>query len=529
MKQSAIHIKTLKESPFEGKMESQHLMFRAGMIKKNGTGDYSLMPYGVALFHEVRKTLDRLLEPLTFQRLETLEYSEKELLNQLRSDIVSYKDLPLMVQTDSLLKRRKHSVKHGLIKSRTAPIKGFQLIVPNEEDYKTLDKSLWNQLYKLHESLGLPFQKVHLFSSDIEGAGYGTWLKSPYGDTQFFNCRSCAYCSDELGAKWQKSEALSKGKTPIEEILTPDIKTIMDLEVFLKIKASELMKTLLLQVTLKGKLLTIAVVIRGDRELNISKVAKYLRVQAKDIKMVTDIDCVEAAGTIVGFIGPIGLNDVMLLVDEELTKGQEMVAGANKKDYHLKYVVYGRDFESKHVDDFSTVKEGDNCPVCGQPLYAETGYSIISMVAYKNKLSQRMDIKYRNDQMKDEWPFIITGYVDLYRLLIGYLDNHYDEGGFILNRHVSPFDVHIVIPNTKKETQCLVADQIAFELESKGKRVLLDDRKGSAGAKFKDSDLLGIPVRITSGKRAEEGIVELKYRNEQEKYELTIKEVLEVF
>lgn len=529
MKQSAIHIKTLKESPFEGKMESQHLMFRAGMMKKNGVGDYCLMPYGVAIFDELKKKVDRLFTHIGYQKISTLEYNERELLTQLRSDIVSYKDLPLFVQSDSLLRRKNHSVKHGLLKSRTAPIKSLQFLTTTKEDHDQASKEVWDQVFEFHQALGLPHQVTDLYVEEQEGQGIGTWLASDYGDTAYYNCKSCAYCSDEKGAKWRLTDKESLDHKAIEEVLTPDVKTIADLEVFLSIGAESLMKTLLLQCDMKGKPLTIAVVIRGDRELNLSKVAKFLGKKSSDLELVTDLSLVEAAGTIVGFAGPIGLKDVMLLVDEELTKGQAMVTGANKKDYHLKNVVYGRDFESKHLGDFSTVKEGDLCPVCGQTLQKEIGYTLIEFKNYEDRLSKKMDIKFKNDQMKDQLPFITTGTIDLYRLITAYLDYHKDEGGFVLKEDLSPFDVHIVIPNIKKEEQCVVADQLAFELEGKGKRVLLDDRKGGAGGKFKDSDLLGIPVRITAGKFAGEGIVEIKYRSESEKTELTIKEVLDRF
>ena len=145
MKQSEIHIKTLKESPFEGKMESQHLMFRAGMMKKNGAGDYTLMPYGVALYNVLKEKVDQLFKHMAYQELHSLSYDEREVLGQIRGDVVSYKDLPLLFQIDSMVKHHKHSVKHGLLKSRVTPIKGLQLLWPNKETFDCEIKNLWNQ------------------------------------------------------------------------------------------------------------------------------------------------------------------------------------------------------------------------------------------------------------------------------------------------------------------------------------------------------------------------------------------------
>jgi prolyl-tRNA synthetase len=529
MKQSEIHIKTLKESPFEGKMESQHLMFRAGMMKKNGAGDYTLMPYGVALYNVLKEKVDQLFGHMAYQELHSLSYDEREVLGQIRGDVVSYKDLPLLFQIDSMAKRHKHSVKHGLLKSRVTPIKGLQLLWPDQETFDCELKNLWNQMIELHQELDIPFHMTRLFDEAGAMVKSGTWLPTPHGDETFYKCQSCAYCSDEIGATWQFEEVAETQVPAFEEILTPDVKTIADLETFLSIRAEDLMKTLLLECQIKGKPLTLAVVVRGDRDLNVSKVARYMGISTDAIEMVTDLEVVEAAGTVVGFAGPIGIKDVMLLVDEEVAQGQAMVTGANRRDYHLKNVVYGRDFQTKHLGDFSTVKEGDLCPVCGEPLVAEVGYTITTIKNYNDDLSKHMDIKFKNDQMKEERPFIALGQIDLYRLMVAYLDYHFDDGGFSLKETLTPYDVHVVIPNIKKEDQCVVADQILFELESKGKRVLLDNRKGSAGAKFKDSDLLGIPVRITAGKLAADGVVELKYRNCDEKIELTIKEVLEKF
>lgn len=527
MKQSTLHIKTLKESPFEGKMPSQHLMFRSGMMKKNGAGDYSLMPYGVSLYEKLKLKVDEVFNNIEYQKMGMLEYNQMELLSQLRSDIVSYKDLPLFVQSDGIIKRKQHSVKHGLLGSRLMPVKGIQVIMPTHDTYENALKTIWQEFYELHNYLEIPFKQTELFSERKDSNKSGTWLDSPYGDQMFYKCRSCAYCSDAIGTTWTYDKCDSEESDAIEEILTPEIKTISELEVFLSITAERLMKTLLLQCHIKGKALTLAVVIRGDRELNLNKVARYMNLSVEDIELATDPQVVEDAGTIVGFAGPIGLQDVMLLVDEEVTFGQAMVTGANKRDYHLKNVVYGRDFTSKHVASFSMAKESDKCPICGQALHEEVGYVVSTMEAYGDHLSKAMDIKFKNDQMKEERPFIAMGQLDMYKLLIGYLDQHHDDNGFMLSESLSPYDVHILIPNIKKEEQRVVADQIAFELESNGKRVLLDDRKGSAGGKFKDSDLLGIPVRVTTGKLAADGIVELKYRNQEEKIELSIKEVLD--
>lgn len=526
MKQSNIHIKTLRQSPFEGEMQTQHLMFRAGMLKKNGIGDYTLMPYGYALYKIIENKLTSLLSHSAFQEVSTLNYDAKELLTQLRSDIVSYKDLPLYIQSNGLKRRHNYSVKLGLIKSKSTPIKGFQLISHSDIDFQEKKSALWRELFEFGQELNISFEKSLLISSNTETSKEGYWVPSEYGDEVFYQCDTCDYCSDQHNASWMIGKVLATTDETPEEIHTPNIKTIADLERFMSINAKTLLKTLLVQVPLHGKLKTVAIVLSGNRELNIKKVARFFSVLPHEINLVNDLDVLNAAGTTVGFAGPIGLKNVIILADEEVTKGQAMVTGANRVDYHLKNVVYGRDYKAHHVGNFSYILSGDICCKCGGNITAREGYVVVELTSYKKVLSENMDIKYKDNQMKEQRPIVELGSIDMYRLLTTYLDHNKDDDGFVLKKDASVFDVHVLVPNIRKEEQMQLAKQLSKKLEIKEFKVLIDDRKGSTGSKFKDSDLLGIPVRITTGKLAGDGIVELKYRNSKERLELSVEEAL---
>ncbi len=527
MKQSKMHIKTLKESPFEGQMPSQNLMFRAGMIKKNGAGEYILMPYGHMLYESLKSRIELVFDDLNYQKLNMPTYNELEILKYLRSDIVSYKDLPLRFVGDSVVSRADYSVKHGLIKPKHSLVKAINVVSDNKDAINENITELWNESKKLHVEFGIPFNKAELLSESGEVKINATYIESEYGDTTFYRCTGCEYCSDEVGCDFAISESMDDENTSsYTEIHTPDIKTIADLEKFMNIDAKQLMKTMLLECVIADKKVILAVVIRGDRALNINKVARYLNIKSECIQLVNDIEIVEMAGTVVGFAGPVGIKNVMLLVDREVSIGKPMVAGANKRDYHIKDVVYGRDFSTDYVGDFSTVVEGDLCPKCSAPLEKFIGYTLMTLKENGQKLSEDVDIKYRNDEMKDERPYIVNGYIDLYKMMVAYLDYHCEESGFVLTRGICPFDVHVIVPNIKKEEQIQLADEVVKNLKAKGLKVLLDDRKGGAGGKFKDSDLLGIPVRITTGKMASERIVELKYRDEEDKHEMLVDDVV---
>lgn len=234
----------------------------------------------------------------------------------------------------------------------------------------------------------------------------------------------------------------------------------------------------------------------------------------------------EATGCVGGFTGPIGLHDCKIVVDSELTGLKNLCAGANKEDYHVKNVNYDRDYKGDIVADLKLLKEGDPCPICGEPVKHARGIEVGQVFKLGTKYSEAMKATYKDENQKDQ--LIVMGCygIGVTRTLAAIVEQNHDENGIIWPMSVAPYHVIITLVKPGDEQQQALADKIYNELAKAGIEVLLDDRDERPGVKFKDADLLGIPVRITVGKRASEGIVEYKLRREIEKEEKTAEDAV---
>lgn len=231
-------------------------------------------------------------------------------------------------------------------------------------------------------------------------------------------------------------------------------------------------------------------------------------------------------GCVGGFTGPVGLHDCKIVVDSELVGLKNLCAGANKENHHVKNVNYGRDYEGDIVTDLKLLKEGDACPICGAPVKHARGIEVGQVFKLGTKYSEAMKAMYKDENQKDQ-PIVMGCYgIGVTRTLSAVVEQHHDENGIIWPMSVAPYHVIVTLVKPEDEEQAQVAEKIYEELNRAGVEVLLDDRKERPGVKFKDTDLLGIPVRITVGKRASEGVVEYKLRRDAEKSEKTVEEAI---
>ena len=224
----------------------------------------------------------------------------------------------------------------------------------------------------------------------------------------------------------------------------------------------------------------------------------------------------DVTGSEVGFAGPIGINSDILLIDEEIANGKNLITGANKTGYHFKNANFGRDFEGT-VGDFRTVREGDKCPKCGAPLKIRRGIEIGHIFKAGQKFSENMNAMYRSEEETDEYIQLGCYEIGTERLTATIIEQNFDADGIVWPLSVAPFEVEIIPVNLKNEDVVNTAERIYKELKLMGVDVLIDDRDARPGTKFKDSDLIGIPVRITVGRDLKEGLVEMKFRNSEER------------
>jgi prolyl-tRNA synthetase len=344
---------------------------------------------------------------------------------------------------------------------------------------------------------------------------------SEVGEGRIAYCKACDYAATDEKADVVINIEDDEKLLDIEKIYTPEIKTIEDLTNFLKIDKRKFGKAIILKAA--GK--PIIVLIPGDRELNETKLINYLKIAEHELEMADEDTIKKITMADKGFTGPIGLKDARLIVDKRITKIRNIVVGANETDYHLKNVNYGRDFQAEVVDDLLLVEEGDTCPNCGSKLYIDRGIEVGNIFQLGTKYSKSLNATFLDENGKER-EFVMGSYgVGVSRSVAAIVEQYHDEKGIIWPFVVAPYHVIITVVNTKKEEQIALGERLYNELKNKGIEVLLDDRNESAGVKFNDRDLIGIPARITVGKLASDGIVEFSLRKSSEKEELKAEDV----
>jgi len=270
-------------------------------------------------------------------------------------------------------------------------------------------------------------------------------------------------------------------------------------------------------------------IIPGDRELNETKLNNYLGVAEHDIELADEEMIKDITGANVGFTGPVGLKkEVKIIVDSSIVNMKNLVVGGNETDYHIKNVNFNRDFKGEIADDLLQVREGDKCPKCNGHLQMERGIEVGNIFQLGTKYSQGIGSKFLDENGKEQL-FQMGSYgIGVSRSVAAIIEQYHDEKGIVWPLNVAPYHVIITVINIKNEEQMNLAEEIYRDLLNVGAEVLLDDRNERAGIKFNDRDLIGIPIRVTVGKMAGEGIVEYSMRNVEEKEELSGKKVIEL-
>jgi prolyl-tRNA synthetase len=270
----------------------------------------------------------------------------------------------------------------------------------------------------------------------------------------------------------------------------------------------------------------VAAFIRGDRALNMTKLMNALGVAEHMIEFADEAAMGPVTGSVAGFTGPTGLHDCRIVADTELTVLKNLCAGACREDYHIKNVNYGRDYTADIVTDLKLVGEGDPCPVCGKPLAQARGIEVGQVFKLGTKYSESMGATYKDENMEDQ--LIVMGCygIGVTRTMAAVVEQYHDDKGIIWPMAVAPF--HAIVTLVKADDPAAVdaAEKIYAELTANGVETVLDDRDERAGVKFNDADIFGIPIRITVGKKAADGIVEYKLRREKESEDLSIEEAI---
>ncbi len=554
---SKMLITTLKEAPNEAVIDSHILLLRAGMIRKLVAGVYNYMPLGLRTLHKIeaiiREEMDNAggLEILSsaLQPKELWEESgrwfkygpelmrlkdrhdrefclgpthEEIFTDLIRNVVKSSKNLPINVYQIQTKYRDELRPRFGLMRGREFIMKDAYSF---DKDVMGLDQSyqiMYETYSKIFSRFNLRYKAVLADTGAIGGTGSHQFMAlSEVGESNILYCDHCSYAADEEKAAAVCTLTDDSQMLEVEEVYTPKQHTIEEVSTFLGVDASKTVKCVLYKDNQNNQL--VAAFVRGDREVNEIKLVNALGIAEAFLGFASDDD-IKSLNTYYGFIGPVGLN-CKVIIDKEVAIMKNIICGANKPNYHLKNVNFGRDFTGEVIDLRKAVS-GDLCPVCGKPMNIERGIEVGQIFKLGTKYSDAMNCTY-TDEKGANVPMVMGCYgIGVTRTMSSIIEQHHDEFGIKWPLNVAPYHVVVVPVKYADEAQKALADKIYEELKKARVEVILDDRNAGFGFKAKDWELIGIPYQIVVGREAANGIVEFKVRETNEKTSISSEEAI---
>lgn len=559
MRYSKTFIPTTKETPADAEVVSHQLMLRAGMIRKITSGIYTYLPAGLRAIRKVeriiREEMDRsgaieLLMPAVqpaelwqesgrwdFYGRELLRFKDRhdrdaclgptheEVITDLvRREIRSYRQMPLNFYQIQTKFRDEIRPRFGIMRGREFIMKDAYSFDADEEGASRSYEIMHETYNRIFRRCGLTYRAVEADTGSIGGSfSHEFMVLADSGEDEIVSCLDCEYAANLEKAEIRSEPAVSpvtEEPAPVEEVYTPGIRTIEAVTSFLSVPADRLIKTLIFRAGDE----VVAGLVRGDHELNEVKLKALLgadQVELADPELVEDV-----TGAPMGFAGPIGLN-LRMIADHAVAGIRNAVAGGNRVDTHLRNVNPVRDFEADLYADLRVVMPGDPCPRCGGGLRFSRGIEVGHIFKLGTKYSRAMGATCLDENGR-EIPIVMGCYgIGVGRTVAAAIEQNHDDDGIIFPIPIAPFEV-LILPLQMNEPAVVTAAEALYRtLLDQGTDVLLDDRDLRAGAKFKDADLLGIPVRITIGSRSlENGQVEVRLRADAEKEFVPVDEAL---
>ena len=561
-------IPTLKEDPQDAEVISHKLMIRAALVRKLFSGAYSYLPLGFKVLQKVSNIIREEMNSRGAQevllpamhppelwkktgRYELLgavlikfkDRHNKELVlgpthEEIITDLVannikSYKDLPLILYQIQTKFRDEPRPRYGVMRTSEFIMKDAYSFDRDVESMEASYKKMYDAYCRIFERCGLPYIPVEADPGMMGGnISHEFMVPSEAGEDVIAVCRKCKYAaSTQIAACVTKDErrlpagkagtTKHESKLPIAEVETPDMKTIEKVSEFLKVEPVKLVKTLLYKADDK----VVALLLRGDFEANETKVKNYLK---SSLLELADENAVEAiTGAPAGYSGPVSLNKVRIVADNSVKDMVNFVTGANKKDAHLINVNIGRDFEVKEFADLRIITEVDLCPYCGKEIDIKRAIEVGHTFKLGTKYSEILGAKVLEQDGKTI-PAIMGCYgIGVTRIIPALIETSNDKDGIIWPMSIAPYQIMIVALNVASKKVKDLSETVYKDLIKAGYEVLFDDRDISAGIKFKDADLIGIPIQIIVGeKNAKKDVVEIKDRRDRNVVEVKSKDTV---
>jgi len=556
MKMTNMLLPTIRELPSDAEAKSHILMLRAAMIRQVSSGVYSYLPLGYRVLRKieavVREEMDRagalevhmpaLIEADLYRQSGRWDIYGEDMFRlkgrgdrdfllgptheEMFTDLVrwwlkSYKQLPITLYQIQPKYRDEKRPRFGLLRCKEFLMKDAYSFDATLESLDESYQKMKDAYYRVFERLGLNFLCVDADNGAMGGSGSQEFMvPTDIGEDDVVYCDACKYAANMEKASYRPVEVPAKEElAEVEKVHTPAAHTIAQITEFLSCSAEKVAKTLIYMAD--GK--PVAVMLRGDRDLN--EVALKNHLHCTELEMAPVDVVMDVTHAKVGFAGPMGL-DVPIYADSEIEHMCNMVVGANESEYHLRGVNPGRDFQVVDYSDLRCAVEGDLCPVCGKPMRIERGIEVGHIFKLGKRYTEVLGCHYVNEQNKDEIPYMGCYGIGVSRVIAAIIEQSNDDMGIIWPVICAPYQVSIVALGKPGSEEMKKAEELYETMTAAGLEVLFDDRNERAGVKFMDADLIGIPVRITVGRKAKDGVVEYKLRRETEVRELAIEDAI---
>ena len=553
MKQSKMFIPTLREVPADAEVTSHRLLLRAGYMRQNSSGVYSFLPLGKKVLKKieeiVREEMDNtganeLLMP-TLQQAELWQESERwysygpelmrmrdrhnrefalgptheEVITSLvRDELSSYKKLPITLYQIQTKFRDEKRPRFGLLRGREFVMKDAYSFHATQE---SLDET-YDELFKAYQNVftrcGLNFRAVIADSGAMGGKDTHEFMVlSEIGEDTIAYSNVSDYAANiEMAPVIATYEKSTEAMKELEKVETINVKSIEEVTNFLKVDATACIKALLFHIDQKPVL----VLVRGDHEVNDVKLKNLF--DAAVVELATPEETKVALDCAVGSIGPVGVDTIEIIADHAVASIVNGVCGANEEHYHFINVNPERDFKVAQYSDIRFIQEGDLSPDGQGTIQFAKGIEVGHVFKLGTRYSESMGANFLDENGRNQ-PMIMGCYgIGVSRLVAAAAEQYNDEKGLVWPKQLAPFHVHVIPVNMKNEEQATLGQELYTSLQKQGYEVLLDDRHERVGVKFNDSDLMGLPVRVTVGKKAAEGIVEVKNRKTGESEEVHV-------
>ena len=560
MRMSQLFSQTRRENPADADITSHQLLIRAGYIRPLAAGIFSYLPLAQRVFGEISHIMRDEMNAIGGQEIcmpvvnpaelwqETgrwqsigselgrftdknnhayaLAMTHEEVVSSLaREEIHSYKQLPSLVYHIQTKWRDDPRPRGGLMRAREFTMLDSYSFDRDPEGLEKQYQAHKQAYHRIFSRCGIPYLMVQSDSGMMGGQDAHEFMYlSPIGEDTLVICEHCAYQANRQTAEFHKELPANEEPLPIQKIPTPDVKTIEDLAAFLSISPARTAKAVFftaefIHADQVEKKLVFAV-IRGDMEINETKLQKAI--QANRL-LPAEEEEIRSCGAVPGYASPIGLDLPLVIIDDLIPQSPNLVAGANEKDFHLLNVNYGRDFQAHNIADIAAAQAGSLCPHCRTPMLLRRGVEIANIFKLGQRYSQPMNCTFLDENGNQQYLVMGSYGIGLGRLMACIAEERHDEHGLCWPASVAPFDIHLVALTGKEADITAQADRVYQEITQSGLEVLYDDRSASPGVKFKDADLIGVPLRVTIGEKTlSKGCVELKFRQQPQRSEVSL-------